>query len=149
VHCVEATGKIWLTCCALHNLVLEADGLNEQWNNGVPSDWEGDLGCHSPRDVNTLLPPALRRALQPDQMSGYNTSGMGPGNDHEANMDVETDPDLGDNLALGDKTTRIVRHLSLNYFRKKLVEPFSIRFSQNSVQWPSCIAMVEPRISAP
>jgi hypothetical protein len=44
VHGVEATDKIWLTCCALHNFVLEADGLNEQWNNGLPSDWEGDLG---------------------------------------------------------------------------------------------------------
>ncbi len=29
VHGVEATDKIWLTCCALHNFVLEADGLNE------------------------------------------------------------------------------------------------------------------------
>jgi hypothetical protein len=92
----------------------------------VPSDWEGDLGRHSPCDVNTFLPPALSRALQPDQMSEYDTSGMGPGNNHEANMDVEPDPDLGDNPALGNKTTRIVRHLSLNYFRKKLVEHFSI-----------------------
>ncbi len=82
-------------------------------------------------------------------MSEYDTSGMGPGNDHEANMDVEPDPDLGDGPALGNKTTRIVQHLSLNYFRKKLVEHFSIRFSQNSLQWPSRLAMVEPRISAP
>jgi hypothetical protein len=65
----------------MHNFVLEADGLNEQWDNGVPSDWEGDLGRHSPRDVNTFLPPALSRALRPDQMSEYDTSGMGPGND--------------------------------------------------------------------
>jgi hypothetical protein len=49
-------------------------------------------------------------------------------------MDVELDPDLGDDPALGNKTTRIVRHLSLNYFRKKLVEHFSIGFSQNSVR---------------
>jgi hypothetical protein len=35
VHGVEATDKIWLTCCALHNFVLEADGLNEQWNNFI------------------------------------------------------------------------------------------------------------------
>jgi hypothetical protein len=38
VHGAETTDKIWLTCCALHNFVLEADGLNKQWNNGVPSD---------------------------------------------------------------------------------------------------------------
>jgi hypothetical protein len=48
-----------------------------------------------PCDVNTFLPRALRWALRPDQMSEYNTSGMGPGNnEHEANMDVELDPDL-------------------------------------------------------
>jgi hypothetical protein len=82
-------------------------------------------------------------------MSEYDTSGMGPGNDHEANMDVELDPDLGDDPTIGNKTTRIVRHLSLNYFCKKLVEHFSIQFSKKSVQWLSRIAMVELRISAP
>ncbi len=148
---VEAMDKIWLPCCASHNFVLEADGLHEQWNNGVPSDWEGQLGHHNTRDVNTFLPPAILRALRPVQISQFDPSGMETGNDHEANMDIDpdADPDMGDDTACGNKTTRIVRHLSLHYFRKKLVEHFSIRFSQNRVQWPSRIAMVEPRISAP
>ena len=131
----------------LNNFVLEANGLKEQWNNGVPSDWEGELGRHSPRDVNAFLPPALLRALRPDQMSEYATSGMGPGNDHEANMDIEPDPDLGDNPVRGDKTTRIVRHLSLNYFCKKLVEHFP--FISAKRVWPSHFNVVQPRISAP
>jgi hypothetical protein len=33
----ESADKIWLTCCALHNCLLEADGLN---------DWEGEIGLN-------------------------------------------------------------------------------------------------------
>ena len=32
--------KTWLTCCALHNMLLEIDGLHKNWENGVCSDWE-------------------------------------------------------------------------------------------------------------
>ena len=27
---------IWLTCCALHNMLLEVDGLCDRWEEGVP-----------------------------------------------------------------------------------------------------------------
>jgi DDE superfamily endonuclease len=40
LHRVEATDKIWMTCCALHNYLLDVDGLNEGWESGVPSYWE-------------------------------------------------------------------------------------------------------------
>ena len=38
---VEAVDKIWLTCCALHNLLLEINGLDKAWDGqGVPtSEW--------------------------------------------------------------------------------------------------------------
>jgi hypothetical protein len=29
---VDAVNKTWLTCCALHNWLLEIDGLNAKWN---------------------------------------------------------------------------------------------------------------------
>jgi len=36
---------VWLTCCALHNWLLDINGLNGEWKNGVPmSDWEGPMG---------------------------------------------------------------------------------------------------------
>jgi hypothetical protein len=44
VHGVEVTDKIFKTCCALHNWLLDVDGLDEQWEQGVPSEWEGELG---------------------------------------------------------------------------------------------------------
>ena len=40
----EGADKIILACCALHNMLLEVDGLDEKWEEGVPSMWEGTLG---------------------------------------------------------------------------------------------------------
>ena len=36
LHGIEATDQIWMTCCALHNMLLDADGLSGEWENGVP-----------------------------------------------------------------------------------------------------------------
>jgi hypothetical protein len=82
IHSVEATDKVWLTCCALHNYLLEVDGLDKYWMHGVVvSEWEGGLGNHhsadiaehgpnfaigrlsSPKDMHTFNVPMLRRAI--------------------------------------------------------------------------------------
>ena len=34
LHGVEAVNKIWKTCCALHNMLLDVDGLEEGWEEG-------------------------------------------------------------------------------------------------------------------
>jgi hypothetical protein len=54
VHGFDAGDKIWLTCCALHNMLLDHDGLDEHWQAGVPSDWQGKLGQHEQSDLNRL-----------------------------------------------------------------------------------------------
>jgi hypothetical protein len=38
----ECADNIFLTCCALHNWLLEIDGRDVQWKEGVASDWEGE-----------------------------------------------------------------------------------------------------------
>jgi hypothetical protein len=43
LHGVEAVDKIWKTCCAFHNMLLEIDGLD--------SEWEGELGMHDEADL--------------------------------------------------------------------------------------------------
>jgi Plant transposon protein len=35
LHGTENADKIWKTCCALHNMLLEVDGLDEKWEDGV------------------------------------------------------------------------------------------------------------------
>lgn len=39
-----------MTCCALHNWLLDIDGLDANWENGVRSDWEGEMGEHDACD---------------------------------------------------------------------------------------------------
>ena len=40
MHGVNSTDKIWLTCCALQNLLIDVDGLSEEWL--------GQMGQHDP-----------------------------------------------------------------------------------------------------
>ncbi len=45
IYGLDNVDKVWFTCCALHNWLLEVDGLTDKWNGGIPvSDWEGPLG---------------------------------------------------------------------------------------------------------
>jgi hypothetical protein len=45
VHGVTKADNIWHTCCALHNWLLDYDGLNKKWeSNELTSDWESKLG---------------------------------------------------------------------------------------------------------
>ena len=53
-HQTERTGS-----CALHNWLLNVDGLDKHWENGVRSIWEGSLGSHDINDVYNNLPEAI------------------------------------------------------------------------------------------
>jgi hypothetical protein len=46
LHGTKPADQIFKTCCALHNWLLEIDGLDDEWERGVPSEWEGSLGQH-------------------------------------------------------------------------------------------------------
>ena len=75
LHSTESVDMIWLTCCALHNMLLEVDGLDEPWDGTkIPSSaWEGELGRLECDDV----PVAMRRVLCPAQIRRYDTSYVG------------------------------------------------------------------------
>ena len=40
----ESADNMFMTCCALHNLQLEIDGLDRKWKDGVESEWQGAIG---------------------------------------------------------------------------------------------------------
>ncbi len=46
--------NIFLTCCALHNWLLETDGLDKEWRNGVPSDRESKIGEAMSEDITAV-----------------------------------------------------------------------------------------------
>jgi len=164
IHGVAAVDKIWKTCCALHNWLLEIDGLDENWNNGVASDWQGELGEHAEGDVRRHAPFAIQRLHYPAEIRGFDASGSGYGldvnggdvaaeSDNESDSEGDSDGSLRTMVLAGDGEpsvdgdgARIVRHLSLDYFRSRLIEHFDILFERHQIQWPSRRGVAAPDI---
>ena len=57
LHGVECATKIFKTCCALHNWLLDIDGTNK----GSDSDWLGRMGWHEYEDTTNHISGALLR----------------------------------------------------------------------------------------
>ena len=148
--------KVWKTCCALHNMLLEVDGLDEAWT-GIPTEeaYDGAFG-----KIGNDVPNALRRINNPADNRNYNTSSAVEGEDddvvvtNEDNYEDETSEDktseeddvvdgIGDDedlqdkdIGTGDKGIRVVRLLSQKFFRDRLVEHFDIMYQREKIQWP-------------
>ena len=135
-HTIKSVDNVWLTCCALHNWLLEIDGLDQPWDgvNAVTSEWTGEFGLLELSET----PLALQRILSPAEIRDYDTSrvgsviGVNNYGDNNTTDDVLNDADV---VTAGDDV-RCVRNLSLNYFRSKLVEHFEIMFNKNEIIWP-------------
>ena len=120
LHKIETTDKIWLTCCALHNMLLEVDGLDKGWDTGALSPWETGMGQYNPHDCTRNF--ALPCLMNPSDFSNLDHSGMGRGSDGPQQSTVPT-PDPDDAIAQGGKTyrpghqgVRVVRELEFEYF---------------------------------
>ncbi len=81
---VDSVDCVWFTCCALHNWLLDIDGLSEKWEDGVRycvSDWEGELGGIEFDGIHKDIPNALARLSENLNPRNYDSSGLGPGLD--------------------------------------------------------------------
>jgi hypothetical protein len=146
-HGHEATDMIWKTCCALHNWLLEVDGLDEQWQEGVRSPWEGELGQFEEEDFQ-LIPEEIRNRLTPDKLRMYDLSGMHHGADYERDPEnddeeEELEPAIEEPLPPSGQV-RLVRKLTQQQFRSRLVEHFDILFQKNQIQWPRRLRARQP-----
>ena len=133
LHGIDLADQIWLTCCALHNMLLEVDGLATKWREGVPSYWEDKV------DDMSTLPFALRCLARASGKTSFDLSGMGRGNDIDANMPVPGNNDEHNvsDTNQGTEEAISVKDMSYNSFRAKLVRHFNIAFHFNEVKWPS------------
>ena len=108
-----------MTCCALHNMLLEVDGLDDEWQSGVKGDWEGDWGLHENED-------SLKFAVPRDQ----DLSGFGGGIDQTfPQPDAETQPSHHD--------IRVTRKMIFFGFRSCLIQHFSHKWRAREIVWPS------------
>jgi Plant transposon protein len=82
---VETADKIWMTCSALHNWLLDVDGLDENWGIGLPTAWEGELGHLDQHYLDKHVTPFaccwLNNPSLGRRSGRYNTSGVGRGID--------------------------------------------------------------------
>jgi hypothetical protein len=132
LHGIEATDKIWLTCCALHNFLLDEDGLDVSWD-----EFQG------------------MEVSEAAQHQEIDNSGMGRGNDGVRvgigvnDENLETDSLSAFNEGADDENSISeppcqnplapvkVWKLTRAHFRDRLVENFHIRWTRNEVVWPS------------
>ena len=155
LHGVVALDSVWFTCCALHNWLIEIDGVTEEWVGGVRkvvSEWEGDLGCLDYKGVPVEVPNALARLSANLDPRNFDSSGLGPGSDVMAENHSLVRSKVAANVAScciddraimmgitnGVDRLRSVRYLSLNVFPRLLVNHFALLFSQNKIVWPEC-----------
>jgi Plant transposon protein len=114
-----AVDNIWFTCCALHNYLLEVDGLHKQWARGVSSDYEREMGHHDNVEIvrKNLRPEIFRRLENP---RNYDTSTPVPNFVHACD---------DEEISLLD--------VPFEQMRSKLVDHFHYRWTKNDVEWPS------------
>jgi hypothetical protein len=123
---------VWLTCCTLHNWLLDIDGFGGVWNGGLPiSDWTGPLGDMEFDGVREDIPNAIARLGCNLDPHNYNSSGMGHGSN------VISDEVIPHNRVSGLLLHNSISLMSLTHFQKKLVEHHAVQFSKNTVIWPT------------
>lgn len=142
----EAADNVWLTCCALHNLLLEVDGLDQGWDKGVRStDWEGALGDNDPEEMRRHAPFAIRRLENPAQFGSRQHENdcalprVAHGVDDTVGDDEASVGSNGRGNTTDDEGAVFVNALSYTDFRERLIIHFDILYSQRRVVWPQRI----------
>ena len=128
LHGVDNAEKIWFTCCAIHNMLLDIDGITGEWSNAnVLFDFD---------EESERLPYALQRLANPSEQRHYDSSGMGPGETFESD-DEFNEPEPVENTIASNyipDVTNNVNHFTADYFQLKLVKHFYILFQQHKIK---------------
>jgi hypothetical protein len=139
IHGVDGVDDVWFMCVALHNWLLDIDGLNGAWEHDVPmSDCEGLMGDMDFKGLNDGVAHTLARLSTNLNPRNYDSSGMGPGNDLVGEVYDFIDSDFEEGHLEGEDTSAslTINSLSLPFFRSQLVTHFSILYERNQIVWP-------------
>ena len=143
LHKIISCDRVWLTCCALHNFLLTEDGLDVSWKEGIPTDWEGEAGEHDPDDViRHSFPIARINNIDVNEIRRFDSSGLGYGTDvmmeGSDRNEESSQENIQENILYQNvNECRIVKNLSFEFFRNKLVEHFTILWEQGKIVWPA------------
>ena len=131
---IEQCDKLWLTCCALHNLLLFHDKLDKGWETGkkmcpfeesdddyeIDEEYDNDMDDDKDDDEDNIE-FALRRLnrLKSTQVPCNYT---------------QYDKKYFNKYTVEGK--RIVSKIPLKVFHERLIHHFDIRFKKNDIEWP-------------
>ena len=134
-----AVDDVWFTCCALHNMLLNIDGLDIKWKDGVKSPFEGEMGWHEIGLVeqHVQVPVVFSRANGEIQNIRQFDESM----TQELPQIVYGNNDTDDQYFQHD--LKSIRKISFKVFRSVLVNHFHYKWLRKEVEWPSRTGIVE------
>ena len=114
LHGIESCDRFWLTWCALHNLLLDEDGLSTVWEAEPDSQFF-----------------AVQRFNNPSVLRDVDISGMGVGNDC---VSSDVPKYAADVASVPVSTTGHIKvnDLSMDEMRQRLVCHFNIVFTRTT-----------------
>ena len=150
------TDRIWMTCCALHNFLLEEDNLHSPWEHAVgPEIWlDPNFSNHSDEDLRRRF----HMARVTDAHRSLDTTSVGRNVMQGGRSDQLVDEEVANGTCAGGNNggtgsvpgCTAVNSITLDQFRSKLIQHFDILFNQNKVKWPSRRGIGdEPTVSIP
>jgi hypothetical protein len=167
LHNTEVSDNIWLTRCALHNMLFDVDSLNKAWKNGDCLQWEMESG--ELRDEE--IPFVIRRLIDPngtddfrlrhcdDSQFGYrrppvevsdnkeDENDNGEYNRNRGNWNDYHETTAGHRIVQCGRiqSATAVSVMNLFQFRSLLVENFNIRCHAKGLHWPKRLSRALPR----
>jgi DDE superfamily endonuclease len=133
-----AADRVWLTCCALHNMLLEEDGID---------DWNAQMGLNDIEDLQHA-PFALQR-LGEDAFANFGNREeeilarhneqrrrRAQGGEEDGTVEEEEEEEVVGDIQFGIQGAIVVNSLSYDDFRNRLVEHFDILHRQQRIRWP-------------
>lgn len=129
VHGVEQCDSIFLTCCAIHNWLLEIDNRDGTWESLAA--W-----FNSADEMQRHILFALRRLNNPAAVRQFDMSGMGLGTLSEETYDVDSISVCGIHHVNNDILSTNVLRFNHEEFRNKLITHFDVLFQKRKISWP-------------
>ena len=154
LHSIESVDKLWCTCCALHNFLLEEDGLAGTWYEGTVSDWEGELGNHNIIDDATTTSDlsAIGSYISDKEYNNDLNETIINNNRNDLNETNNNNNNTNNNniyttiINENNNPCIAIRTMQHNEFREKLIEHFDILFTSNKLKWPTRTGTKEPDV---
>ena len=119
--------RIWLTCCAMHNMLLDVDGLHKNWETGAKSDWELS-------HIQNLHRSTIRTPFAITRLNCHLSNHDEQVHDHNECNNIHISK-RRDKYTVNGK--RVVSKMPLSLFKQCLVNHFDIRFKKHDIIWPS------------